>query len=118
MEKLTDEKIIKLQKAIEAGDVKIKWGYEVLSLITEVLEGRKEMETPKPAWSSTLPTESGWYWWRDPKEQSADGSLLKSIAWVSARQDTLFAETNGFFLTRDEASQYEWWPIPLTAPED
>jgi hypothetical protein len=114
MEKLTDEKIIKLQNAIEAGDVKIKWGYEVLSLITEVLEGRKEMETPKPAWSSTLPTESGWYWWRDPKERGASGKLLKGIA---AAHPT-YIEIGGCFLAKEEAFRYEWWPIPLTAPED
>jgi len=78
----------------------------------------KQKLPPKPTWSSTLPTESGWYWWRDPKERSANGSLLKSLAWVHARNEERFAETDGYDLTRKEASRLEWWPIPLTAPED
>jgi len=68
MEKLTEEKIIKLQKAIEAGDVKIKWGYEMLSLLAEVHEGRRVVEIDKKAHLSLPNVATDWYWCPSCKE--------------------------------------------------
>lgn len=76
-------------------------------------------QTREPAWSSTLPTESGLYWSRD-----LDRQPLKSDAtWLERSPDGSFnwAEVfnpgnNSDVLVSRELEKREWWPIPLTAP--
>lgn len=68
---------------------------------------------PEPTWTSTPPTESGYYWCRLGKTKPflvdweyADGD---SFAWDIEKEQEI---------PQVLLLEHEWWPIPLTPPED
>jgi hypothetical protein len=75
--------------------------------------------TPSPTWSTTPPTEPGWYWsevdhgegrwsvWRRaPREIIEDDGVLYQINGSGDPRDVTELSTRG----------WRWWPVPIPVP--
>lgn len=75
---------------------------------------------PKPTWTTILPTESGYYWMRfsgpggEPAIMRVD--IIERVGmpvwtcWTYGNEACLFVH--------EILEDCEWWPIPLTPPEE
>jgi len=67
-------------------------------------------------WTTTPPTEPGWYWWRDSKSKEAQPLNVYKNSDGNFR---VYVNLFGFGSDRYMPSRIggEWWPIPIEEPK-
>lgn len=78
-----------------------------------------------PHWSSTPPTESGWYWFHSAGKEP---EIARVRIRPKGHPDNLFADSPEWEAFRfgeevvisanEILTKGQWWPIPLTPPEE
>lgn len=79
---------------------------QIIKLAEELAEARKAVR-----WICILPTEPGWYWYRDPRTMRPGTARIENTPYGAAVAVDSIPDSFDFSET------YQWWPVRIPVPK-